>query len=115
MDKKIILGKAKPKPKGKAKRSGRLIIRGGPLFAPIKIKDECFRPLTEQSRALAEKAWKDGLLEDLDGKLRCECGAAVGVKKASMGEWLEPTRHPTYKPPRRLVNPSGKPGYYKRA
>jgi hypothetical protein len=109
MMKKIVLGRPKRTPKRKG-----LVIRSGPLFAPMRIKDECFRSLTEQSKALAEKARIEDTLEDLDGKLRCECGATVGARTISMGDWLVPSRHSTFKEPRRLVNPSGKSGYYKR-
>jgi hypothetical protein len=109
MMKKIVLGRPKRTPKRKG-----LVIRGGPLFAPIRIKDECYRSLTEQSKALAEQARTEGTLEDLDGKLHCECGATVGARTTSMDGWLEPSRHSTFKEPRRLVNPSGKSGYYKR-
>lgn len=72
----------------------------GIKFLGLKIKDECFRRLTERSSALAEAARIDGTLEDLNGKLHCECGATVGARKTNMGYYLVPTRHPVYKEPR---------------
>jgi hypothetical protein len=110
MEKKIVFGKM-PKPKRTPKLKGRLVITHGPLFTPLRIKDECFKQLTERSNALAEKARSEGTLEDLDGELRCECEAAVGAKKTSMGDWLEPSRHSTYKAPR---SPARKRDYGKR-
>jgi hypothetical protein len=81
----------------------------------MKIKDECFKQLTEQSKALAEAARAEGTLWLLDQKLLCECGATVGARTTNMGDWLQPSRHSTFKEPHRLANPSGKSGYYKRA
>jgi hypothetical protein len=77
-------------------------------------------PLTAQSQARAEKAEQDGTLsmQECD-ELLCECGERVGaIRKPWMGgpngAPLVPTPHYPKKFPRKLVNPSGKPGYYKR-
>ena len=96
----VIFGKPKRKPKHKGVK-----VAARPLFTAPKIKDECYRRLTEESNAQAEAARLEGTLEDLDGKLRCECGASVGARKTSMGDYLVPTRHSVYKekrqPPRK--------------
>lgn len=102
----VILGKPKQRPKHKG-----TLVSVRPLFTVPRIKDECFRGLTEQSGALAEAARLEGTLEDLDGKLRCECGALVGARKTNMGDYLVPVRHSTYKEPRQ---PARKRDYGKR-
>lgn len=67
--------------------------------------DYCYKPLTSESQARAEKAEQDGTLDMLEGELRCECGAHVGaLRKPWMdgpkGGPLHPTNHSPYKPPR---------------
>ena len=118
MDKKVILGRKKPK----SSRRGLRVANLGPLaaFARSGREDYCSKPLTAQSQAQAEKAEQDGTLsmQECD-ELLCECGERVGaVRKPWMGgpngAPLVPTLHYPKKFPRKLVNPSGKPGYYKR-
>jgi hypothetical protein len=81
--------------------------------------NHCSRPLTPESQASAEKAELDGSLDMLDGELRCECGAHVGAIRTPWtdgpkGGPLHPTLHYPQKAPHKQVNPSGKPGNYKR-
>ena len=102
----MIFGKLKRKKQHKGIR-----VSARPLFIAPKIKDECFRGLTEQSNALAEEARLEGTLDIWDGKLRCECGASVGARTTSMGAYLVPTRHTVYKEPRQ---PARKRDYGKR-
>lgn len=97
----IIFGKPKRKPKG------RLIIRG-PLFTEIKIKNECqYSILPDEYQARAAKAHSDGMLDFLDGELRCKCGASVGARKSNMGDFFAPTRHTVYKVPRQPARKRG--------
>jgi hypothetical protein len=117
MDKKVILGRKKPK----SKRRGLRVAGLGPIatFARSGREDYCSKPLTAQSQARAEKAEQDGSLSMLEGELFCECGERVGARHrpwmdGPMGGPLVPTLHYPQKFLRKLVNPSGKPGYYKR-
>ena len=86
----------------------KLMLRMGPIFTGIKIKNECqYSSLPDEFQAIAAKAAEEGTLDLLDGKLRCKCGASVGAKKSNAGEWYGPTRHTVYKEPR---PPARKPG-----
>ena len=104
----VIFGKPKPKQKPKRKT---LRIYTGPLFAGIKIKDECYSVrLPDEYQAPAAKAYCEGMLDLLDGTLRCECGASVGARKSNMGNFFAPTRHSVYKA---LPQPARKRGPHK--
>jgi hypothetical protein len=81
--------------------------------------DYCSKPLTAQSQARAEEAKHANTLSMLDGELLCECGEQVGARPrpwmdGPKGGPLVPTLHNPKKVSRKLVNPSGKSGYYKR-
>lgn len=90
----IIFGKPKRKPKGGLVLSGR-------LFTESKFKNECqFSILPDEYQRIAEKAYSEGTLDELDGKLRCKCGASVGARKSNQGDFFAPTRHSVYKEPR---------------
>jgi hypothetical protein len=112
MDKKLILGRKKPKPK----RRGTTILGLGSMstFSRSGRKDYCSKPLTSESRARAEKAQSDGTLFLLERTLLCECGEQVGARAATDGPSLVPTLHYQLPVKRKRVNPSGKSGYYKR-
>jgi hypothetical protein len=71
-------------------------------FAGSIGKDSCWKPLTSESRARAEKAQSSSVLFLLDGELLCECGAHVGARPSQMGV-LEPTFHYPHKPSRPLA------------
>jgi hypothetical protein len=53
----------------------------------------------------------NGTLDELDGKLRCECGGFVSARTTCMGSYLVPSRHSVYKEPRQ---PARKRDYGKR-
>ena len=117
MDKKVIFGSKKSKPK----RRGFRVAGLGPIatFTRTGREDYCSKPLAAQSQARAEKAEQDGDLSRLEGQLLCECGESVGARHTPwmdgpMGGPLVPTLHYPKKVPRKLVNPSGKPGFYKK-
>jgi hypothetical protein len=66
------------------------------------IKDECqYSILPDEYQELAAKAYKEGALELLDGKLRCKCGESVGAMKSPTEDFFAPTHHSVYKVPRR--------------
>lgn len=89
---KIIFGKPKRKLKG-------TFVYGRP-FTGFRIKNECqYSILPDEYQELAAKAYREGTLDLLNGKLRCKCGASVGAKKTDMGNY-GPTLHPEYKEPR---------------
>ncbi len=97
----IIFRKPKRKPKG-------LLILGGPPFTGIKIKNECqYSILPDEYQERAAKAYSDGTLDMLDGKLRCKCGASVGARRSNMGDFFAPTRHSVYKAPRQPARKRG--------
>lgn len=97
----IIFGKPKRKPKGRLVVSSR-------LFAGIKIKNECQSfILPDEYQERAAKAYSEGTLDMLDGGLRCKCGASVGAKKSSMGDFFAPTRHSVHKAPRQPARKRG--------
>ena len=97
-------------------KKGRFRIAGATGFSGAKIDRHCYGVLQEDSLKKAEKAVQDGLpVWHLEGQLRCECGATVGARPRSDGPGLRPTEHYPYKAPRKLQNPSGKPGYDKRS
>lgn len=118
MDKEVILRRKKPK----SKRRGLRVAGLGPIagFARPGREDYCSKPLTAESQAQAENAERNGTLSMQEcNELLCECGERVGaVRKPWMGgpngAPLVPTLHYPKIFPRKLVNPSGKPGYYKR-
>ena len=93
-------------PKTKAKVAGRTRVAGPgrvPSFTrPRSQRDSCWKPLTSQSRALADDAQSRGVLFYLDGELLCECGAHVGARAVQRGFriFLEPTFHYPHKPAR---------------
>ena len=102
----VIFRKPKRKPKLKGIR-----ILAGPLFPVARIKNECSSPLTAQSRARADVARLQGVLEDMGRMLLCMCGASVGARETPMGDYLVPTRHPVYRESR---PPARKRDYGKR-
>ena len=71
-------------------------------FARSVRKDSCWKPLTAESWARAEKAQSGSVLFLLDGELLCECGAHVGARPSQIGV-LEPTFHYPHKPARPLA------------
>lgn len=96
MDKRLIIGRKKPK----GKRIGRRIIGLGPMLIPSRSarKDYCSRQLTLESLARAEKAQSVDKLFLVDD-LHCECGERVGARQSPMGSYLVPTLHYPYKAP----------------
>jgi hypothetical protein len=105
--------------KANRRRRGRGITVLGYSFVPRRGEDYCSKSLTAQSQARAEKAEQESDLSMLEGELLCECGERVGARHrpwldGPIGGPLAPTLHYPKKFPRKLVNPSGKPGYYKR-
>lgn len=88
------------------------------LFGSSGQGEHCSKPLRTQSQTIA--ASQTGDLSTLDGKLLCECGEYVGARTkpwmdGPKGGRLWPTAHYPKKLVRRLANPSGKPGYNKKA
>lgn len=97
----IIFGKLKRKPKG-------TLVLSVQSFPEVKIKNECqFPVLPDEYQKSAEKAFSEGTLDLLDGKLRCKCGASVGARKSTMGDFFAPTRHSVYKEPRQPARKRG--------
>jgi hypothetical protein len=65
--------------------------------------DSCWKPLTPESLALAEKAERDVRLA-MEDNLRCECGERVkACHKPSPDGRLYPTHHYPHKESRRLA------------
>jgi hypothetical protein len=82
---------------------GRRISSGVLRFFAFRLKDPCYGPLTKESQERAAKAHSVGGLDLQHGQLRCECGKAVGAKRAIEGNHFEPDPRPheLYKEPRR--------------
>lgn len=115
MFKKVSVGR---KPTRK-RRGTRLLVSSAVAFSRSTGQDYCSKSLTAQSQAHAAKAEQDGTLREDELLDECECGERVGARRRPWmdgpnGGPLVPTLHYPHKFPRKLVNPSGKPGYYKR-